>query len=252
MAARKPLTPAQRAAATQRQALYRERQKLTKAGKRIPKAIAPKRPATYRPPSKAGVRAKIVARVDARQAAAQRASNEKIAQINRQVETLRKLPQARNPKRNMKPAFEDERLAPRTAQASQIRKAARNQRIQTIGRGLKRDFKEGNFEGLEDVLETDRERQRYREATRRISAVSAQALAIYFHNEGGSGEFNVALKEIRYPVDGGDAGNGLKRLEDLAKAVEKADALYGDKAIAAMPEERRLELGADDGGRLNL
>lgn len=252
MAARKPLTPAQRAAATQRQALYRERQKFIKASKPVPKAIAPKRPATYRPPSKAGPQARKVAQVDARQSAAQRASNAKIAQINRQVEVLRQLPQARNPKRNMRPAFEEERLAPRNAEAAKIRRSARNLQIQTIGRGLKRDFKEGDFEDIQDILETSHERARFKEATRRIAAVSAQALAIYFHNEGGSGEFNVALKEIRYPVDGGDAGSGLDRLEDLADAVELADRTYGESAIAQMDEGRRLELGADERGRLNL
>jgi hypothetical protein len=252
MAERKPLTPAQRAAATQRQALYRERQKLIKAKKPIPQAIAPKRPATYRPPAKAGPKARKVAQVDARQSAAQRASNAKIAQLNRQVEALRKLPQARNPQKNMKPAFEEERLAPRTAEAAKIRKAARNQQIQAIGKGLKRDFKRADFEGIQSVFETANERMRFREATARIAAVSAQALAIYFHNEGGSGEFNVALKEIRYPVDGGDAGSGLTRLEELADAIELADETYGEKAIAAMPIERRLELGADVNGRLNL
>jgi hypothetical protein len=235
MAARKPLTPAQRAAATQRQALYRERQKLIRTGQPIPKSIAPKRPATYRPPrTKTSVTAKTIARVDARQSAAQRASNRKAAEHNARAAELRKLPQARNPQRNIHTANDEPRSVARNAEAAKIRKAAANQRIQAVGRGLKRDFKNGDFEGLADALDTRAERQRFRELTRRIGAVSPQALAIYFHNEGGSGEFNVALKEIRYPVDGGDAGSGLDRLEDLARFVERAEELYGESAIGKL------------------
>lgn len=275
MAARKPLTPAQRAAATQRQALYRERQKITKANeariaqglkpKRIPKAIAPKRPATYRPPS---ARTKTVlggrtvsevtkrsaahARYRASQEAAQRASDKAIEIRNNRASTLRLLPQARNKEENIFAPDEGKRKIGEQAEAAKIRKGSNNQRLQAVGRRLRRDAKEGSYDGVYELLETSRERIRFREATRRIAAISPQALAIYFHNEGGSGELTNALKAIRYPVDGGDADDGLKRLEQLAGALELADETYGEKAIAAMPEERRLELGADERGRLNL
>lgn len=235
MAARKPLTPAQRAAATQRQALYRERQKLIRSGQPIPKAIAPKRPATYRPPrTKTSVQAKTIARVDARQSAAQRASDKKMAEFNARAARIRQLPQARNPDANIHTADDQPRSVARNAEAAKIRKNAANQRIQAVGRGLKRDFKNQDF-GIELEKYLDRgERARFRELTQRIGAVSAQTLAIYFHNEGGSGEFNVALKEIMYPVDGGDAGSGLNRLEDLARFVERAEELYGESAIGKL------------------
>jgi hypothetical protein len=240
-------TPAEKAAHARRQALYRERQKLIKAKLPVPSHLAPKRPATYRPPAlKTSVKQKAIARVDARQSAAQRASDAKTAAYNARAAKIRTLPQVHNPKRNIHAPDDEPREVTRQAEAAKIRKSAANQRIQTLGRGLKRDFKNGDFEGLEDVLDTEAERRRYRELTARIAAVSPQALAIYFHNEGGSSEFNIVIKEIRYPPDGGGAGDGLKRLKKLAKSVEKAERLYGETAIVKDEQGNDAMLGRLD------
>lgn len=226
----------QKALHAARQRAYRERQKLIRAAQPIPAHIAPKRAATYRPPTgKATEHTRKVAANNARVGAAQRASEAATVQREIRAREIEKLPQVRNPKARIFVGREPARVVATGANArdaAAIRRAATNQKIQAVGRGLQRAFRSSTVAEDNGLYGLDaRDKARFEGLARRVASVSPQALAIYYHHEGGSGEFTNATKAIRYPVDGSDGEEGFARLEALVKSVETAEALYGEKAL---------------------
>lgn len=214
---------------------YRARKTAEKYGVAIPDNVAAKRPATYRPPKNNTPHERKVAAYQARLAAAERASARAEAMRARRSEVIERLPQARNPEAKIFESRPMGRKTARDADAAAIRRNASAQKIQALGRGLKRAFTtgaNGYFASVEHKLEPE-ELARLNALTHRLNKLSPQALAIYFHHEGEMGSLGSVYTGLNYPVTG-ERSDALDRYEALVQGAESAEGLYGPKAVGLL------------------
>jgi hypothetical protein len=252
------------AAATAR---YKARKTAEKYGVVIPKAIERQRPAAYHPPTaelrailggrtkgEADRRAKSHARHQAAVTAAERASARAQEAREARARVIGQLPQARNVEGEIHAPRPLKRRVAKNADATEIRRKAASEKLQAAGRGLKRDFKSkpGTVYAEVEGRLSRRELATFREYMDRLGQLSPQALAIYFHHEGGSGALDSVITGILYPPDGGSPSDALQRLELIVVQAEKGEAIYGEKSIAKLDAESRASLGADELGRIRI
>ncbi len=129
--------------------------------------------------------------------------------------------------------------------ASAIRENVNAERLQGIGRrrinDLRIELTDGPIsEELQEMSKSDR--RRFAELTDRISAGSAQSVAILFEHAGGQKLYSAAIERIRYKPH---RNEGFELLEALAEYAETAAQIYSPSAL------KRLGLG-DKNGRINV
>ena len=256
-----PKTDAYRARQAANSRAYRARKSAERNGVDVAPQFQLQRSAQYHPPRiPAGAGKRETARIKAtasRQSmltAAERASARAQGEREARARVIGRLPQGRNAEGEIFIPRPLKRRVPANADATVIRRKAASEKLQAVGRGLKRDFKSKPGTTYADVERrlSRREFAKFRGYMERLSALSNQALAIYFHHEGGSGMLDSVITGILYPPDGGSPADALKRLDRIVKEAEQGEANYGEEAIAAMDVETRESLGADDKGRLRI
>ena len=249
MAARKPV-PQKSAAYRARQAAnskaYRARKAAEKYGVDVPQQYALQRPAQYHPPTKElkavlggrtpaerERRARSHARYQSEKTAAERAAAKAQEARAARAAFIGQLPQGRNVKGEIFVPRPLKRKVAKNADAATIRRRAAAEKLQAAGRGLKRDFKSKPgtvYAEIEKKLSRS-ERAQFREYVDRLANLSNQALAIYFHHEGGSGLLDSIITGILYPPDGSSPSDALKRMERLVQEAEQGERNYGEAAI---------------------
>jgi hypothetical protein len=181
------------------------------------------------------------------EAAVQRAHEMKAAARARRHEIVAGLTSARNPRVNIytpreqpvTPAPMPDTAPKRRQRIKSIRERADAEKLQNIGRQRKAHYG--------DILANDpRADQMRKNLTRgqlaRVTAVSnrlgrasQQTLAIFLQYEGGEGEIQSVLQQLAYPgQDAADVDDNLDRLEFLADTVERAETLYGPRAVGRL------------------
>lgn len=176
-----------------------------------------------------------------------RAHEQRAAAKARRYEIVGKLTSARNPAVTIytpreaptAPALIPDTAAKRRQRIKVIRENAKAQQLVNIGRRRKREIADvlrydpraesitENLKQIPDGLE------RFRRATARLSAVSMQTLGIFLTHEGGEGDLQSSLTQLAYPR-GSDLEDALGRVESLADQVEKAEQLYGPRAVGRL------------------
>lgn len=117
-----------------------------------------------------------------------------------------------------------------------LREHTNAQKLQNVGRERKRtiaatlsnDPRAGSLR--ENLSKVPGGVARFQAAVKRMSGVSQQTLAIFMQYEGGEGDFQSALTQIAYPK-ATDVEDSLGRIETLAEQLERAEGLYGPKAL---------------------
>lgn len=236
---RKPLTPEQRLAANERQRRYTIRKNAERYGVDVPAAAAKRREPSYRPPRKATraqlgeSKARTAARGGAARTAAERASAKATEARALRASVIEQFVQARNENENIFVSRPLKRKVAASADAATIRRRAAAEKIQAAGAALKRDFANQDAYAEARGRLSKREQRTFRNQLDRLAKADKQALAIYFHHEGGSQAFDVIMQGILYPVDGSPS-DALKRLTLLADAVERGEQLYGTKVVGRL------------------
>lgn len=126
----------------------------------------------------------------------------------------------------------------RARQAQAIREAAAAQKLEAIGKARKFQIQYELFGGqaadrLQDAM-TSSQMARFQQASRRISGISAQALAILFKYEGGQEDYSSALERILSSPESRDVEEGIDKLENLAELAERAGKLYAPARIGRL------------------
>lgn len=137
------------------------------------------------------------------------------------------------------PATIPDTAAKRRQRIKVIRENADAQKLANIGRRRKSEI--GDFTRKDPRAESIVENlkkipgglERFQKATARLAAVSQQTLGIFLTYEGGEGDLQSSLTQIAYPK-GGDAEDALGRIETLADTAERAESLYGPRAVGRL------------------
>lgn len=139
------------------------------------------------------------------------------------------------------PAAIPESAARRRQRIKVLRENTEAQRLQNVGRRRKAEI--SDFERHDPRAETIMENlrahggqefvSRFRAATKSLAGVSQQTLAILLQYEGGEGDFQSALTQIAYPKSS-DVEDALGRIEVLAETAQRAEGLYGPKAVGRL------------------
>ena len=234
----KPVTAARAAQLAANSKAYRVRVAAAKFGVDVPTQFALKRPAMYRPPavvpgaSPAAVkRSQRAASAKSAQAAAVRASGRASAARAARAEAVGRLPQARNPEAKIFTARPVTRKVADGAKAESIRERAKAEKVRAVGKRLKADFRSGEFGGGVAAKLDPEELARFNKALARMGKVSDQALGVFNNYEGGSGDLESIISSIHYPAGDSSKDEALTRLEAMAEGVERAESLYGSKAV---------------------
>lgn len=212
---------AKQAAAARR---YRARQRAERAGVTPPPEVQPRREPRYRPPTGRG-------------GVVQRAASYAESVRERRTRTLENLPQARNPAANIRVPRETPRAEPekkradaRARQAARIREQVRAESPIARGRAFKGSIVADALQAAEDGGLSAALRSRVRAAASRIASIPQQALGILLQAEGGGAEVDEILQKLRYHGDEGPDDH-VARLESFADLADRANALYGPKAV---------------------
>lgn len=181
------------------------------------------------------------------EAAVVRAHEQRAAAKARRNQIVGTLTSARNPAVNIytprdvptAPAAIPDTAVKRRQRIKVIRENAQAQQLVNIGRRRKQEIGDllrydpraesitENLRNIPDGL------ARFRKATARLSKVSQQTLGIFLTYEGGEGDLQSSLTQLAYPK-GSDLEDALGRVESLADQVEKAESLYGPRAVGRL------------------
>lgn len=198
--------------------------------------------AAQRARDRAGTKASRPGPPRVRGTADQRAAAIRDRQAARRAEVLRSLPDVRNPLVNIRVPETDRRgLAQRKTregqqrQASRIKAQADASRIQDTGRARKRqivnELSSGpQSERLRDAMD-DAQAKRFQTLADKIAGGSQQSTAIMLDHAGGINEYNAALEKILASPESRDVEEGLSQMKALAERAERAEKMYGPKAL---------------------
>lgn len=176
-----------------------------------------------------------------------RAHEQRAAAKARRHEVVGQLTSARNPAVKIytprdvptAPAAIPDTAAKRRQRIKVIRENAKAQQLVNIGRRRKQEISDllrydPRSESItENLKQIPNGIERFRAATTRISKASIQTLGIFLTHEGGEGDLQSSLTQLAYPK-GSDMEDALGRVETLADQVEKAEQLYGPRAVGRL------------------
>ena len=179
------------------------------------------------------------------EAAVRRAHEQRANARERRHKIVGELTSARNPSVKIytprepptAPAGIPDTPGKRRERIKRIRDNAKGQQLVAVGREFKKTLpgllrNDPRGEAIRDRLTRD-QYTRLQGSLARMGKASIQTLGIYLQYEGGSGDFQSTLTRLAYPGDS-DVEDHLGQMDAMADNLEKAEGLYGPRAVGRL------------------